>query len=73
MPEQTLLQIARARRVAALASINLEQTNLFATAEARLPQQRSGRRVAFFASSRNAAPEPTPRLRVVGGQQRIAA
>lgn len=73
MSELTLLQIARARRIAALAAINLEQTNLFATADARLPRQRSGRRVALFTSSRNAAPEPTPRLRVVGGQQRIAA
>ena len=73
MPEPTLIEIARARRLAALASVNLDQSNLFATIEARLPKQRRGRQVAIFASSRSAAPEPTPRLRVIGGQQRLAA
>lgn len=73
MSDIPLLQVAKARRLAALASIDPDQPNLFATAGGHPPRQTGKRPVAIFTSSRSVTPHPTPRLHVVGGENSIAA
>ena len=71
MSEQTLLDTARARRRAALATLAERDENLFAMAETRIRPRRVTRTLPVFASAR--APRPVPELRLVAGSDRIAA
>ena len=71
MSDTTLLETARARRLAALSSLADRDKNLFDTVETRIRPRRVTRKLPVFASSR--APRHLPLLRLVADRDRIAA